>query len=223
MKECYIRFRAIVNEDTIRDLLATIDQKYREDYNKIHLLISTPGGNVKDGLDTYNYLKSIPLKIYTYNVGSIDSIGVIVYCGGEKRFSVPHARFLLHPVGATIQNARFNEHDFREHLKSIELDQLNIARVIAYTTGQQNKVHDVLKKIHDRTTLDPKEAKGYKLVEEINSDIFPQSAELIAIENPPLRQNTPLPFPINIPMNTSNIYDKGMNDVIIPNHYTLIK
>lgn len=193
MKEVFIRFMAPVLPTTIDHLMKCIDAKIHEKYNRINLLLSSPGGSVFHGLSVYNFLKGAPIEVYTYNFGSVDSIGVVIYCAGSKRFSVPHARFLIHGVKMNFQGqASFDEFQVHEHLKSIQIDQKNIARVIADNTG---KGADVIEKdMHDRKTLNPTEAKNYGLVNEIKSDLFPADAEFISIHEP--LQQMAMPFPM---------------------------
>lgn len=181
---------------TIDHLMKTIDKKIHEKYERLHILISSPGGSVFHGLSVYNFLKGSPIQVYTYNFGSVDSIGVVIYCSGSKRFSVPHARFLIHGVKMNFSGqASFDEYQIHEHLKQVQIDQKNIARVIADNTG---KGADVIEKdMHDRRTLNPVEAKDYGLVNEIKSELFPLDAELICIGEP--IQQLPMPVLHQIP------------------------
>lgn len=183
MKESYIRFMAPIIPQTIDTLLKIIDQKIHQKYERIHLMISSPGGSVFHGLSVYNFLKGAPLEVFSYNFGSVDSIGVVIYCAGVKRFSVPHARFLIHGVKMNFQGqVSFDEFQIHEHLKSVRIDQKNIARVIADTSGK--RTDDIEKDMHDRRTLNPTEAKDYGLVHEIKSELFPLNAEFISIGEP---------------------------------------
>lgn len=180
MKETYIRFMAAIMPQSVETLLKVVDQKIHNKYDRIHLMLSSPGGSVFHGLSIYNFLKGAPIEIYTYNFGSVDSIGVVIYCSGSKRFCVPHARFLIHGVKMNIQGkASFDEFQIHEHLKSVKIDQQNIARVIADTTGKGSDL--IEKDMHDRRTLNPNEAKDYGLVHEIKSELFPMGAEFISI------------------------------------------
>ena len=130
MKESYIRFMAPVIPETTDRLFKIIDNKIKEKYRKIHLLISSPGGSVFHGLSLYNFIKGSPIEIDTYNFGSVDSIGVVIFCAGKKRLCVPHARFLLHGVNMNFcGNVSLDEKGLDEKLKSLKIDQDNIAKV----------------------------------------------------------------------------------------------
>ncbi|MBU1261084.1 MAG: ATP-dependent Clp protease proteolytic subunit [Planctomycetes bacterium] len=183
MKETYVRFMAPVLPKTIDHLMRIVDQKLHQKYERFHLLLSSPGGSVFHGLSVYNFLKGAPIQVYTYNFGSVDSIGVVMYCAGSKRFCVPHARFLIHGVKMNFSGqASFDEFQIHEHLKGVQIDQKNIARVIADNTGKSSDV--IEKDMHDRKTLNPTEAKDYGLVHEIRSELFPIDAEFVSIGEP---------------------------------------
>jgi len=177
VKEAHIRFMAPVTPQTTQTLLNILDGRIKAGYDKVHLMISSPGGSVFHGLSVHNFIKGAPIEVDTYNFGSVDSIGVVLFCAGTRRFCVPHARFLMHGVRYNINsNASFDEKQIEEMLNGVKIDQNNIARVIADTTGKE--VKEVLQDMHNRTTLNPEEAQEYGLVEEIRSQLFPANAEL---------------------------------------------
>jgi ATP-dependent protease ClpP protease subunit len=101
---------------------------------RLHSINLPPGGSVFHGLSAYNYLKGLPANITTHNFGSVDSIGVVLYCAGATRLSVPQARFLLHGVSANFpQNTSLEEKQLEERLKGLKIDNENIAKVVART------------------------------------------------------------------------------------------
>lgn len=176
-----IRFFAPVIDITINALLNAVDQKMREGHRDFLLLLSSPGGSVFHGLSAYNYLKGIPARITTCNFGSVDSIGVVLYCAGARRLSVPHARFLLHGISAQFpQPISLEEKQLEERMKGLRIDLENIAKVIATSTGKP--VEEVIAAMHDRITLNPEEAKAWGLVHEIVHELFPAGAEVISIQ-----------------------------------------
>ncbi len=183
-KRVVIKFFAPVIDGTINALMDAIDQKMRQGVSEIDILISSPGGSVFHGLSAYNYLKGLPVAVTTHNFGSVDSIGVVLFCGGSRRLSVPQARFLLHGVSAGFQqNERLEEKQLEERLKGLRIDIENIAKVIAANTGKA--VEDVTGAMLERITLNPEEAKAWGLVHEIKSELFEAGSEVISIQYQP--------------------------------------
>lgn len=183
MSELYMRFLAPVIPQTTSQLFQWFDHAVQSKAERVHLMLSSPGGSVFHGLSIYNYLKGAPFDTHVYNFGSVDSIGVILFCAGSRRLCVPHARFLLHPVQFNVQGpSGFDEKQLDEHLKSLKIDQENIARVISDTAGKA--LHKVEEDMINRTTLSPQQAKDYGLVHEIQSTLFPADAQLAVIGEP---------------------------------------
>ena len=180
-KAVVIKFFAPVIDVTINALMDAIDQKMKQGATQFIVLISSPGGSVIHGLSAYNYLKGLPVAVTTHNFGSVDSIGVVLFCGGSKRLSVPQARFLLHGISAGFQqNERLEEKQLEERLKGLRIDIENVAKVIAANTGKA--VQDVTNAMLERTTLNPDEAKAWGLVHEIKSELFEAGSEVISIQ-----------------------------------------
>ena len=116
-----IKFFAPVIDATINALMQAVDQKLAAGQHSFTILVSSPGGSVFHGLSAYNYLKGLPAEISTHNFGSVDSIGVVLYCAGRKRLCVPQARFLLHGVSAGFpQGANLEEKQLEERLKGLQ-------------------------------------------------------------------------------------------------------
>jgi ATP-dependent Clp protease protease subunit len=179
-KPVVIKFFAPVIDATINALMEAIDQKIKQGAARFIILISSPGGSVFHGLSAYNYLKGLPVEITTHNFGSVDSIGVVLFCGGSNRLSVPQARFLLHGVSAGFQNERLEEKQLEERLKGLRIDVENIAKIIAANTGKT--VQDVTDAMLERTTLNPDEAKAWGLVHEIKPELFEAGSEVISVQ-----------------------------------------
>jgi ATP-dependent protease ClpP protease subunit len=180
MSQTVIKFYAPVNETTIQKLMAAVDQQVAAGAKSLTLLLSTGGGSVFHGMTAYNYLKGLPLELTTHNFGSVDSIGVAMYCSGDRRLCVPQARFLLHPVSMNFsQGMSLEEMQLLEKIKSLRVDMENCAKVIAANTGKT--VRQVTTAMRHRTTLDPVDAQGWTLVHEIRQELFPPGTEVLSI------------------------------------------
>jgi len=179
-KTTYIRFFKGVDKNNINKLMDTIEQKLKEEVERFIVLISSPGGNVFHGLSAYNFLKGIPAEVITHNFGSVDSIGLVLYCAGSERLCVPHGRFLLHGIGFDVSaNARFDEKVLDEHMKRLRNERETIARVIADATKRSEQ--EIEKAMLEGTVLTAQQAKSYGLVTEIESELFKKNAEVIDI------------------------------------------
>jgi ATP-dependent Clp endopeptidase proteolytic subunit ClpP len=178
-----IRFLAPVNNQTADQLFAAIDNLLAQGTTKIRLILSTPGGSVFHGLSIHNYLKGLPIEIDTYNFGSVDSIGVVIFSAGRRRYTVPHSRFLIHSVKFNINGQlSMDEKQLEEYLKSLQIDQRNIAKVIADTTGKTVEAVDA--DMNNRTTLNPTEAQTYGIVHEIKTELLTSTMQVITIGEP---------------------------------------
>lgn len=176
----YIKFFAPVHSQSINALMQVVDQKWNDGIKKFVILISSPGGSVFHGLSAYNFLCGIPAEVETHNFGSVDSIGVILFGAGKRRYSVPNARFLIHPLSTAFQGGTtMQEENLEEVLKGLRIDTKNVAASIAHTTGKSEK--EIMDAMAKRTTLSPEEAKEFGLVHEIKSGLFPINAPIISI------------------------------------------
>jgi ATP-dependent Clp protease protease subunit len=208
----YVKFFAPVTPDSINALMQAIDRKLSQGAKRMGLLISTPGGDVFQGLSAYNYLKGVPLEIITQNFGSVDSIGVVLFCAGSRRLCVPHARFLLHGVMANFAGpTSLEEKQLEERLKALQIDMGAIARIIANVTGKDPQT--ILNDMRNRTTLLGEQALEYGLVHEVKAELYETGSEVISIQmgsamapapnypQPPPQQGFPPGFSYKPPQN----------------------
>ena len=190
-KPTVIRFFAPVIEVTINALMNAVDQQMKRGATEFILLVSSPGGSVLHGLSAYNYLKGLPVNITTHNFGSVDSIGVVLFCAGSNRLSVPQARFLLHGVSAGFRNERLEEPQLEERLKGLKIDIENIAKVIAENSDKTTD--EIAKAMLERTTLNPQQAKSWGLVHDIKFELFQPGSEVISIQHQERQTQQPQP------------------------------
>jgi ATP-dependent Clp endopeptidase proteolytic subunit ClpP len=176
----YIRYFGPIDDERVKKLMATLEQKLKEGIERFVILISSPGGQVFHGISAYNFLKGIPAEIQTHNFGSTDSSAICLFCAGAKRLCVPHGRFLIHGIGFDVQaGARFNEKSLGEHMTRLKNERETICRIIADNTGK--KLEDIEQDMLNAITLTAEQAKDYGLVHEIKSDLFEKGAEVISI------------------------------------------
>jgi len=179
MSEVYINFNLGINPDSTQAFFRIIQEQLSKGMKKLNLLISSPGGNVDPGIAIYNFLKGLPIEVVTHNYGSCDSIAALVFCAGKKRYTVANSRFLIHGIGLTVQNQRFNEINLRETLDSLKNQRETISKIIAKECNK--KVEDVEKDMLKGIVLTPKEAIDYGLATDIKDDLIPLGVNFINV------------------------------------------
>jgi ATP-dependent protease ClpP protease subunit len=119
----YITFSADINPLTTETLIANLTNCANAQVKNVYLAISTPGGQVANGLNLYNVLRGMPFELTTHNVGNIDSVGNAVFLAGAKRYANANTSFMFHGVGfPTPPNIRLlQEKECREFLDGILL------------------------------------------------------------------------------------------------------
>lgn len=158
-KTTYIKFFAAVNSNTVKRLMAVIEDSLKKGAERFVILISSGGGTVFHGLSAYNLLKGIPAEVITHNFGSVDSVAVVMYCAGSKRLCVPHARFLLHGLGHNVAEGTrwISEKQLDEWVKSLKIDRENISHAIADNCKKTQR--EVEQDMLEGVALNPQQAK----------------------------------------------------------------
>jgi len=174
----YIRFHAAINFNTINTLTTTIQKKFDDGYEKFVLLISSVGGSVFHGVHAYNFLKGIPAEVITHNVGSSNSVAVVLFCAGSERFCSPNARFLIHSLTTNLQGD-FELKQIEEQLNILRNETETMAKIISDTT--QKTTEEVMKIMAERTAFNAEQSKEIGLTTKIKTEIFEKGAEVIEI------------------------------------------
>lgn len=131
----YVSFSAEIVTFTTETLIALMAKLANEGAQHVYLMLSTPGGSVRDGITLYNSLRAMPFHLTTHNVGNVDSIGTAVFLAGASRFASPHTTFMFHGVGLAVANdQRLEEKFLRERLDGIEADHRRIGAIIVERT-----------------------------------------------------------------------------------------
>lgn len=179
-KPTYINFSARIGENSVKTLMSIILKELNQGTEHFVILISSTGGFVNWGISAYNFLKGIPAKVETHNIGIADSMAVVLHCAGKKRYSAPQARFLIHGVGFTIQEKTvFEEKQLDEKMKTLKIDTENIAKIISETIEKPEK--EILEAMYSGTVLNPEQAIKIGLVHEIKTTLFEKGVKVITV------------------------------------------
>ncbi|MCH8089235.1 MAG: ATP-dependent Clp protease proteolytic subunit [Chloroflexi bacterium] len=176
----YVTFSAEINIKTTESLIAVMTQAANRQVQQVYLAISTPGGQVKEGMNLYNVLRGMPFSLVTHNVGSVDSIGNAVFLAGETRYAVPNATFLFHGVGFDIKGQiRLEEQDVRDRLDIILSDQKRIGDVISANSNLNDR--SIASLFRTQQTKDTSWAVDKGIIHEIRDFQIPPGSTIISL------------------------------------------
>jgi ATP-dependent Clp protease, protease subunit len=175
----YISFSAEINAHTTESLIAAMANCVGQ-ATEVHLLLSTPGGAVMNGINLFNVLRAFPFRLVTHNVGNVDSIGNAVFLAGERRYACPHSTFMFHGVSAGIQGpTQLGAKELREGLAGVQADELRIGSIIEQRTRLSHR--EVVALFRKMRTKDAAYAVSAGIVDEIQDVQIPPGSPVIAL------------------------------------------
>lgn len=98
VKPFYAGYTGAIDSAGATRIAATLNVALNSGCDAVHLAISSPGGNVADGIFLYNHFRALPIPVHAYNTGSVSSIAVAVFLGAEQRYCSKHGMFMIHPT-----------------------------------------------------------------------------------------------------------------------------
>jgi hypothetical protein len=90
----YISFSAEIIPHTTESLIAALVRCVENGAPEVHLLLSTPGGNVMNGMNLYNVLRAMPVELAERAGHARPSMSLDVYSHVMPADEVPGERFL---------------------------------------------------------------------------------------------------------------------------------
>jgi ATP-dependent Clp protease, protease subunit len=178
----YIVFIADVQTAQAGKLKDALTKAINAGCKEIQLLISSGGGNVFEGLGIAAFMKTLPAKIVTHNIGQTDSIANVIFAAGSPRYAVENASFLFHGVSMHYEKADFIESQLEEQYKTVRRLREGIADAFAAYTGLSVADTEALV-ISGATILTAAEAKEKSTISEIRDATIPQGSQVVSIGN----------------------------------------
>ena len=104
----------------------------------IYLYINSPGGQVSSGMAIYDTMQYIKPDVQTICIGQAASMGALLLAAGakEKRFSLPHARIMIHQPSGGFQG---QHSDIEIQAKEISKIRGILDGILATHCGQNSK------------------------------------------------------------------------------------
>ncbi len=154
-----------ISDDIANVIIAQMLFLESEDPDKdIHFYINSPGGLVTAGLAIYDTMQYIKPKVETLCMGQAASMAAILLAAGQKgkRFSLPHARIMLHqPMGGFQGQATDVDIQAKEILRLREdLNQILV-------THTERPVEQIQRDTDRDFYMSGAQAKEYGLIDEV--------------------------------------------------------
>lgn len=174
----FVSFLHGVQATSVRALIDTVTRiLHKERPKSLGLLISTPGGDVNEGVLLFNTLRALPVELTTYNIGNVDSIGNVIFLAGSHRVASPSATFMFHGVAwnvATPQGLDYKQATEIVHV--LDVLTTRIKTIIAGCTSLTMQDLDQL--FLQASTKDAGYAKAQGFIHEIGDPVIPRADAL---------------------------------------------
>ena len=139
-----VHFIGPINHNSACSVRNLCLQALQNGASEIELHMSTEGGNMTAGFALYFFLKSLPVPLTTFNIGSVESVGVVIFLAGERRFACPGARFLVHPLHWGFGNLVAADHSrVSEWRECLDFDAERYATIFEEATRGARTPHDI--------------------------------------------------------------------------------
>lgn len=137
-----------INSQTVNSIIRQIRYLANQNENEeITMFINSPGGEISSGLALYDVMKGVKCPIRTVCTGMAASMAAILFCAGDKRDMLEHARVMIHDPqlmqgygGSTLT------------VKAVAEDMMRIreitCKILAEHTGK------TIEEIYDKTAKD---------------------------------------------------------------------
>jgi ATP-dependent protease ClpP protease subunit len=180
--ERWIRFEGGVNQKSGATLTRAVDHYVANGVKKIHLMMNSLGGEVFAGQAAFNQIRIRGVEVDTYNIGSVQSMAVLLFCAGARRYCLPNSIFMIHPVQWIGKEGQvLVSKGLREAADFCDTHTRNIAYALAPEIGK--KPEEVLADMGNTRNFNAEESKAYGFVHEIlEPDFFPPDAAYTLIE-----------------------------------------
>ena len=174
----YIIFTGPIDEQIAAQMIQQIDVAINSDngFEFLYLVINTPGGGVNAGITLYNYLRGLPIKIVTHNIGQVDSIGNVIFLAGDERYAAPATSFLFHGVAfGGNGNFSFSLTNLEERLSQVKQDEKRIQTVVSSRSDLGPR--KLLGFFKSGRSISPDEALGFKIIAEVRDLEIPSNSK----------------------------------------------
>lgn len=175
-----INFTGPINASTCGKLIEKASLAVEQEASCLVINLATMGGECSYGFTMYNFLMSLPISVHTHNLGTVESMGNIVFLAGERRTACLHSKFLFHPFHWHLQGS-VDHSRMSEYAMSLDYDLRLYTDIVAERTPNAQEPLETEKYLTAAPRIvNPEDAIKCGLIQAIESPkIEPTSASSI--------------------------------------------
>lgn len=176
-----VTFTAPINSSTCGQLIRKCSEALNAEPTELILKITTMGGECSYAFTLYNFLRSLPIPVRTHNLGTVESMGNIIFLAGERRSACTHSKFLHHPFHWTLHGS-IDHSRMAEYAMCLDYDRELYRQIVEERTEGASEPLDV----HSYLTaapriLDPQAALRSGMIQQIGDPELPGDAVFCSI------------------------------------------
>lgn len=120
---------------------------------KVTVMFSSEGGDLNSGFSAYNFFRGLPVPVRMVNVGSVESIALLIYLAANERDVLESSRFLLHQFNWTYPFQRVDYARLNENSDSLRFDYDRYATIFNERTNSGNGIINIFKCLNGQAVI----------------------------------------------------------------------
>ncbi|MDF2489026.1 MAG: Clp protease [Pseudomonas sp.] len=137
-----IHFTGPINSSTCGNLINTCTRALQQGAERLQVNVATMGGECSYGFTLYNFLRSLPVQVDTHNLGTVESMGNIIFLAGQHRTACTYSKFLFHPFHWTLHGS-VDHARMAEYAMSLDYDLRLYAEIVEERTQGAAEALDI--------------------------------------------------------------------------------
>lgn len=172
-KTLYLGFCGAIDADAVSKIAGTFNQAVNDQFDAIHMTLSSPGGAASDGVYLYYHIRSLPIRVTMHNQGMIASVATTIFAAADERTACPDSIFMIHPVSMQANG-------YHASLKSaMDLTEIEEARIDAILAERAKVPDDILRERRNRDIFfSAEKALEYGLVTQLGVFTLPPGNQI---------------------------------------------
>lgn len=126
-------FKAGISDEKVNTFIGWMNAQISAGIDNLEIAISSPGGNVVQGIAMVNFIQSLPFNVTAHNIGQVDSIAIPIFAACHNRRANQFSQFTFHGSGLTYEG-RMEEAKLKELYETIQSHNAVISDIIANYT-----------------------------------------------------------------------------------------